>query len=99
MQELWLLVSVVTLRRGFLYDETYCTVRKLSFYNTDTNTLRMCVHLTEFKKASEYVQEDHIYTLQTSPLHCEEEPKNTTRSQDIKKSIKVKQPSLPSPLR
>ena len=31
--------------RGSLYVETYSTVQKLAFDGTDTNILRMCVHV------------------------------------------------------
>ena len=36
---------VARLRRGFLYVDTYSTFQKLIFDDTDTNILRVCVHL------------------------------------------------------
>ena len=36
------------------------------------------------------------HKLQANPRHCEEEPQKNLQSQDIRKTIKVKQPALSS---
>ena len=38
-------IIVAPFRCGFLYLETYSTVQKLIFDDTDSNILRMCDHL------------------------------------------------------
>ena len=53
-----------------------------------------------YKKLSAYDQAIPNHTLETDPRHYEEEPQNTnSESQDIRKTIKAKQPALSSPLR
>ena len=53
IESIFLIGSIFFPLRGFLYSEINCTIQKLIFDNTDTNTLRVCVHIaycvTEFK--------------------------------------------------